>query len=197
MYTNECMILDDDELDAATRPPPKADHFRGWRVGANPATGNTVAAALNPSDFPPAFHNNKGGSHKPFEPRGVWRRGFTAGPRPSAAAAAAPVDGHDCMGALIAAVRDSFRISPDVASIVENGIKLLPLKDEDELARPGDSYRPHTPSAVCGGELARPHTPTYEDGSPYDPIAEAAVALGRKAAAEAAEIARVIEKQRY
>jgi hypothetical protein len=70
-----------------------------------------------------------------------------------------------------------------VASIVENGIKLLPLKDEDELARPGDSYRPHTP--------------TYEDGSPYDPIAEAAVALGRKAAAEAAEIARVIEKQRY
>jgi hypothetical protein len=174
---NACMILDDDELDAAAARPPKADHFRGWRAGASPVTGNTVAAALNPSDFPPAFHNNKGGSHKSFEPRGVWRRGFTAGPRPFAAAAApaATVDGHDCIGALIAAVRDSFRISPDVASIVENGIKLLPLKDEDE------SYRPHTP--------------TYDDGSPYDPIAEAAVALGRKAAAEAAEIARVIEKQ--
>jgi hypothetical protein len=173
MYTNECMILDDDELDAAAARPPKADHFRGWRAGASPATGNTVAAALNPSDFPPAFHNNKGGSHKPFEPRGVWRRGMPAAPRPSAAAAA--VDGHDCIGALIAAVRDSFRISPDVASIVENGIKLLPLKDDEELYRP--------------------HTPTYEDGSPYDPIAEAAVALGRKAAAEAAEIALIIEKQ--
>jgi hypothetical protein len=70
------------------------------------------------------------------------------------------------MGDLIAAVRDSFRISPEVASIVENGLRLLPLEEVAE--------RP------CS-----PHTPTYDDGSPYDPVAEAAAEAARAAAAAA------------
>jgi hypothetical protein len=182
--------MDDEELAAAAEhQPKKTEDFRGWRVagaadmratrlfgggggvaaataGAKKHDWSAVASALAPSDFPAAFHSNRGGGHGVFEPRGVWRRGAGAPAAPSVATAAPSVGttSHDCLGTLIAAVRDSFRISSEVASIVENGIKLLPLEEVAE--------RPYSP-----------HTPTYDDGSPYDPVAEAAAEAARAAAA--------------
>ena len=203
MLNNTCMIIDDDEhgvsdlLNASQQDKPKrAGHFRGWRstaadeLRATRLFGNS-GAALASSDFPLAFQSNKGGGARSFEPKGAWRVGFPAATIAVSTSGAAKEDTGE-IGDLIMAVRDSFRISPEVASIIENGIKLLPLKDGEE----GELARPHTPEAVCGGELARPHTPTYADGSPYDPVAEAAAALARQAGTEAADIARVIERQR-
>ncbi len=120
--------------------------------------------SLNPSDFPSAFQNNRGSGGRPFEPKGAWRVGFPAA-APLAIPPAEPKEQESGeMGDLIAAVRDSFRISPEVASIMENGLRLLPLEEVAE--------RPYSP-----------HTPTYDDGSPYDPVAEAAAEAARAAAA--------------
>lgn len=174
--------MDDDELAAAgQQQPKKTEHFRDWRVtgatdmratrlfgGQGGGDRSTVVAALASSDFPAAFHSNRGGGHGVFEPRGVWRRGAgaagTAAIATSVAATASSTvaASHDCLGELIAAVRDSFRIGPEAASIAENGVKLLPLEEVAE--------RPYSP-----------HTPTYEDGSPYDPVAEAAAEAARAA----------------
>lgn len=154
--TNQCMILEDEELEKGQKSAP----FRGWRqentsqITASRLFGSGKGVVKNGAaaqEFPSAFQNYKAKSStkaylaaaatNPF-PFSVNRKGST---NTAAAYAKAPkADGTESAskGTLISTVRETFQVDPEMESILK--------RDGVGLAAPQE--RPYSP-----------HTPTYTD----------------------------------
>lgn len=142
--TNQCMILEDEELEKAQKVAP----FRGWRQ--DNSTSQMTASRLFGSgkgvkvgaaqEFPSAFQNFKSKAVvKPQQAAAVNPFPFSVNRKGSSATAKAPKsDGTESAskGTLISTVRETFQVDPEVESILKRG---------DVGVQQERPYSPHTP----------------------------------------------------